>query len=75
MTDCNLVVLYVKDSAVSSRPPSSTPNFALLPLGRQAMLGLWQCEVAFTVANAEAVRATHEASKRAAQRSRKRRRR
>lgn len=86
MTDFNLVVLYVKDPGASSafykklldRPiVQSSPKFAVLPLGKEAMLGLWQREdvepravnetgggeIAFTVANAEAVRATHEAWK------------
>ena len=86
MTDFNLVVLYVRDSGASSafykelldRPiVQSSPKFAMLPLGKEAMLGLWQREdvepravnetgggeIAFTVANAEAVRATHEAWK------------
>jgi predicted enzyme related to lactoylglutathione lyase len=86
MTDFNLVVLYVKDPGASSafykelldRPiVQSSPKFAVLPLGKEAMLGLWQREdvepravyetgggeVAFTVADAEAVRATHEAWK------------
>jgi predicted enzyme related to lactoylglutathione lyase len=86
MTDFNLVVLYVKDAGASSafykelldRPiVQSSPKFAVLPLGKEAMLGLWQREavepragnetgggeVAFTVADADAVRATHEAWK------------
>lgn len=86
MTDFNLVVLYVKDPGASSvfykelldRPiVQSSPKFAMLPLGKEAMLGLWQREdvepraaketgggeVAFAVANANAVRATHEAWK------------
>lgn len=86
MTDFNLVVLYVKDPGASSvfykelldRPiVQSSPKFAMLPLGKEAMLGLWQREdvepraaketgggeVAFAVANADAVRATHEAWK------------
>ncbi|HZR74804.1 VOC family protein [Bradyrhizobium sp.] len=86
MTDFNLVVLYVKDSAASSsfykdlldRPiAQSSPKFAMLPLGKDAMLGLWQrdaveprignetggTEVVFTAANADAVRATHDAWK------------
>jgi predicted enzyme related to lactoylglutathione lyase len=86
MADFNLVVLYVKDSGASSnfykelldRPiVQSTPKFAMLPLGKDAMLGLWQREdveprtsaetgggeVAFTVADADEVRATHEAWK------------
>ena len=55
----------------------SSPKFAVLPLGKKAKLGLWQRdavepradnktgggEVVFTVADAEAVRATHEAWK------------
>ena len=86
MTDFNLVVLYVNDSGASSafykelldRPiVQSSPKFAMLPLGREAMLGLWQreavephagkeaggAEVVFNVADADAVRATHEAWK------------
>jgi predicted enzyme related to lactoylglutathione lyase len=86
MTDFNLVVLYVNDAGASSafykelldRPiVQSSPKFAVLPLGKEAMLGLWQREavepragnetgggeVAFTVADADAVRATHEAWK------------
>ena len=58
------------------RPPIDvTPTFAMLPLNEQVMLGLWVrggvepkvssppggSEVAFTVADAEAVRATHAA--------------
>ena len=84
MTDFNLVVLYVNDSGASSafykelldRPiVQSSPKFAMLPLGKEAMLGLWQreavephagkeaggAEVVFNVADADAVRATHEA--------------
>ena len=83
MTDFNLVVLYVNDSGASSafykelldRPiVQSSPKFAMLPLGKEAMLGLWQreavephagkeaggAEVVFNVADADAVRATHE---------------
>jgi predicted enzyme related to lactoylglutathione lyase len=83
MTDFNLVVLYVRDSGASSafykelldRPiVQSSPKFAMLPLGKEVMLGLWQredvepragndtggAEVVFKVANAEAVRAAHE---------------
>ena len=55
----------------------SSPKFSMLPLGGGAMLGLWQREdveprvgselgggeIAFTVADADAVRATHEAWK------------
>jgi catechol 2,3-dioxygenase-like lactoylglutathione lyase family enzyme len=55
------------------RPPiESSPTFAMLPLRDNVMLGLWSrdtvepaataaggSEIAFTVANAEAVRATH----------------
>jgi predicted enzyme related to lactoylglutathione lyase len=86
MTDFNLVVLYVRDSGASSafykelldRPiVQSSPKFAMLPLGKEVMLGLWQredvepragddtggAEVVFKVANAEAVRAAHEAWK------------
>ena len=86
MTDFNLVVLYVNDSGASSafykelldRPiVQSSPKFAMLPLGKEAMLGLWQreavephagkeaggAEVVFNVADADAVRATHEAWK------------
>jgi predicted enzyme related to lactoylglutathione lyase len=86
MTDFNLVVLYVKDAGASSafykelldRPiVQSSPKFAVLPLGKEAMLGLWQreavepragndtggVEVVFNVANADAVHATHEAWK------------
>ena len=86
MTDFNLVVLYVNDSGASSvfykelldRPiVQSSPKFAMLPLGKEAMLGLWQreavephagkeaggAEVVFNVANADAVHATHEAWK------------
>jgi predicted enzyme related to lactoylglutathione lyase len=86
MTDFNLVVLYVTDSGASSafyrellgRPiVQSSPKFAMLPLGKEVMLGLWQredvepragndtggAEVVFNVANAEAVRAAHEAWK------------
>jgi catechol 2,3-dioxygenase-like lactoylglutathione lyase family enzyme len=86
VTDFNLVVLYVKDPGASSafykdllEQPivQSSPKFAMLPLGKDAMLGLWQREdvepradketgggeVAFTVANADAVRATHDAWK------------
>ena len=86
MTDFNLVVLYIRDSGASSafykelldRPiVQSSPKFAMLPLGKEAMLGLWQredvepragndtggAEVVFKVANAEAVRAAHEAWK------------
>ena len=86
MTDFNLVVLYVKDAGASSafykelldRPiVQSSPKFAVLPLGKEAMLGLWQreavepragndtggAEVVFNVANADAVHATHEAWK------------
>ena len=84
MADFNLVVLYVKDPGVSSafykellgRPIiESSANFAMLPLGKEVMLGLWRREevepradhgtgggeVAFTVADADAVRAAHEA--------------
>ena len=83
MTDFNLVVLYVKDPAASSafyrdlleRPVvDSSPNFAMLPLGEESMLGLWRrgqveppagnetggAEIVFNVANADAVRAAHE---------------
>jgi catechol 2,3-dioxygenase-like lactoylglutathione lyase family enzyme len=51
MTDFNLVVLYVTDSGASSafyrellgRPiVQSSPKFAMLPLGKEVMLGLWQ---------------------------------
>ena len=86
MADFNLVVLYVRDSGASSafykelldRPiVQSSPKFAMLPLGKEVMLGLWQredvepragsdtggAEVVFNVANAEAVRAAHEAWK------------
>jgi predicted enzyme related to lactoylglutathione lyase len=52
----------------------SSPKFSMLPLGGGAMLGLWQREdveprvgnelgggeIAFTVADGDAVRATHE---------------
>ena len=55
----------------------SSPKFSMLPLGGGAALGLWQREdveprvghelgggeIAFTVADADAVRATHEAWK------------
>ena len=55
----------------------SSPKFSMLPLGGGATLGLWQREdveprvgnelgggeIAFTVADADAVRATHEAWK------------
>jgi predicted enzyme related to lactoylglutathione lyase len=55
----------------------SSAKFSMLPLGGGAMLGLWQREdveppvgnepgggeIAFTVADADAVRATHEAWK------------
>jgi catechol 2,3-dioxygenase-like lactoylglutathione lyase family enzyme len=83
MADFNFVLLYVKDPAVSSafykdlldRPlVQSSPKFAMLPLGKEVMLGLWQREdvepranaetgggeVAFAVANADAVRTTHD---------------
>ena len=83
MTDFNFVLLYVKDSAASSafykdlldRPiVQSSPKFAMLPLRKDVMLGLWQREdvqphanaetgggeVAFGVANADAVRSTHD---------------
>lgn len=86
MTDFNLVVLYVSDAAASSafykelldQPiAQSSPKFAMLPLGKESMLGLWQreaveprtgnetggTEVAFTVANADAVQATFDAWK------------
>jgi predicted enzyme related to lactoylglutathione lyase len=86
VTDFNLVVLYVNDSGASSvfykelldRPiVQSSPKFAMLPLGKETMLGLWQreavepsagheiggTEVVFNVATADAVRATHEAWK------------
>ena len=86
MTDFNLVVLYVNDAGASAtfykellgQPiVQSSPKFSVLPLGKEAMLGLWQHdavepradtktgggEVVFTVADAEAVRATHEAWK------------
>jgi catechol 2,3-dioxygenase-like lactoylglutathione lyase family enzyme len=86
MADFNFVLLYVKDPAASSafykglldRPiVQSSPKFAMLPLGKDVMLGLWQREdvepranaetgggeVAFAVANADAVRTTHDAWK------------
>lgn len=86
MTDFNFVLLYVKNPAASSafyrdlleRPiVQSSPKFAMLPLRKEVMLGLWQredvepraddetggSEVAFNVANADAVRATHDAWK------------
>jgi len=82
MTDFNLVVLYVEDPAVSSAfyekllgraVVESSPRFAMLPLNKEVMLGLWRRqdvepratsagggEIAFTVADAEMVRATYE---------------
>ena len=86
MTDFNFVLLYVKDPAASSafytdllKQPivQSSPKYAMLPLRKEVMLGLWQREdveprtgseigggeVAFAVANADAVRATHDAWK------------
>jgi catechol 2,3-dioxygenase-like lactoylglutathione lyase family enzyme len=83
MTDFSFVLLYVNDPAASAafykdlldRPiVQSSPKFAMLPLGKDVMLGLWQREdveprtgqasgggeIAFAVANDEAVRATHE---------------
>lgn len=86
MTDFSFVLLYVKDPAASSafykdlldRPiVQSSPKFAMLPLGKDVMLGLWERddvaprtgqetgggEVAFSVANADAVRTTHDAWK------------
>jgi predicted enzyme related to lactoylglutathione lyase len=86
MTDFSFVLLYVEDPAASSafykellgRPiAQSSPKFAMLPLGKDTMLGLWQrddvqprtgaetggAEVAFSVANADAVNATHQAWK------------
>jgi predicted enzyme related to lactoylglutathione lyase len=83
MTDFSFVLLYVKDPVASAafyqgllgRPPvDSAPTFAMLPLNKDVMLGLWRrddvepaatapggSEVAFTVTDADAVRATHEA--------------
>lgn len=86
MADFNFVLLYVKDPAASSafyrdlldQPiVQSSPKFAMLPLRKDVMLGLWEREdvqpsanaetgggeVAFGVANADAVRATFEAWK------------
>jgi predicted enzyme related to lactoylglutathione lyase len=85
MTDFNLVVLYVEDPAVSSAfykrllgraVVESSQKFAMLPLNKDVMLGLWRRadvqpsataagggELAFTVTDAEAVRATHESWK------------
>ena len=86
MADFNFVLLYVKDPATSSafykdlldQPiVQSSPQFAMLPLRKDVMLGLWQREdvkplannetrggeVAFQVANADAVHATHDAWK------------
>jgi predicted enzyme related to lactoylglutathione lyase len=86
VTDFNLVVLYVKNSDTSAafyktlldRPiVQSSPKFSMLPLGGEAMLGLWQRdaveppagdeaggnEIVFNVADPDAVRATHEAWK------------
>jgi len=83
MIDLNLIVLYVKDTGASSafykdllRQPivQSSPQFAILPLGSKAMLGLWQrenvephageevggSEIVLSVADADAVRATHD---------------
>jgi predicted enzyme related to lactoylglutathione lyase len=83
MTDFSLVVLYVKNAEASSTfykellnrcIVQSSPAFAVLPIGKEAMLGLWQrdavepragnetggSEVTFAVAHADAVRATHE---------------
>jgi catechol 2,3-dioxygenase-like lactoylglutathione lyase family enzyme len=82
MPDFSLVVLYVEDPAISSsfyekllgRPVvESSPRFAMLPLNKDVMLGLWRRqdvqpsatssgggELAFTVADASAVRAAHE---------------
>jgi predicted enzyme related to lactoylglutathione lyase len=83
VTNFNLVVLYVKDSDASAafyktlldRPiAQSSPKFSMLPLGGEAMLGLWQrdavepragnesggSEIVFNVADADAVRATHD---------------
>lgn len=83
MTDFSFVLLYVENPVASAafyenllgRPPvESAPTFAMLPLNKNVMLGLWLrqnvkpgatppggSEIAFTVANADAVRATHEA--------------
>ena len=53
MTNFNLVVLYVKDSAASAafyekllgQPiAQSSPKFSMLPLSGGGMLGLWQRE-------------------------------
>jgi predicted enzyme related to lactoylglutathione lyase len=85
MTDFNLVVLYVEDPGVSSafyegllsRPVvASSPKFAMLPLNKDVMLGLWRRqdvepqataagggEIAFTVADAATVRTIHESWK------------
>ena len=86
MTDFNFVLLDVRDPAASSafyrdlldQPiVQSSPKFAMLPLRKDVMLGLWEREdvkplannetgggeVAFQVANADAVRATHDAWK------------
>ena len=86
MADFNFVLLYVQDPDASSafykellnRPiVQSSPKFAMLPLGKEVMLGLWQredvqphadketggAEVAFAVADADAVRATYDAWK------------
>lgn len=85
MPDFSLVVLYVEDPAISSSfyekllgrsVVQSSPRFAMLPLNKDVMLGLWSrqdvdprapsaggVEIAFTVSDADAVRATHESWK------------
>ncbi len=82
MPDVSTIILYVRDSLVSVRfyaallghpPIESSPNFAMLPMATNVMLGLWAShdvapaptspcgsgELAIVVADREAVLATH----------------
>ena len=82
MPDVSTIILYVRDPQVSMRfyatllghpPLESSPNFAMLPLGGNMMLGLWAShdvapapstlcgsgELAIVVANRESVLTAH----------------